>query len=278
VVVVPCFAATSRTYTCTVAEYVHAPRTFARDLSGPLSAMAATTSGSAACESRTAGGDETPRSAAVASRAALVRVIGRRMRVFAPAGKRALATCLLPRLIPEPSADHGRMWTVSVEAVGSGAVLVPALQIDRHGTVGALRARVAGTLSVRLFVGHGGAELAKQDDAQSVADSGLWDGATLVVVQHLCDGCRQPFAQVTCDRCKTCTVCEPRTHYTCCGCQKTKCPLNGESVWCHSCRARSCCECCDDGVCAVCSQYACWYCHENFDCGHCFDTQPWRYD
>jgi hypothetical protein len=216
--------------------------------------MAATTLTLVACESRTGGGDETPRSAAVlASRAALVRVIGRRMRVFAPAGKRALATCLLPRLIPEPSADHGRMWTVSVEAVGSGVVLVPALQIDRHGTVGALRARVAGTLSVRLFVGHGGAELAKQDDAQSVADSGLWDGATLVVVQHLCDGCRQPFAQVTCDKCNACTVCEPRTHYTCCGCQKTKCPLNDESVWCHSCRARSCCECCDDGVCVPCA-------------------------
>jgi len=84
---------------------------------------------------------------------------------------------------------------VQVEAFGSGVVLHEALSVAVDATVGELRRRALSvvalpprTRTVRLFVGHGGAEL--DDDAKLVSDTaiaaGEIDETPLVLFPTLC--------------------------------------------------------------------------------------------
>ncbi len=129
--------------------------------------------------------------AAAAARASLRVFIAKRMDFWAPKAKRALATCLLDA--PSDSiagiknaVPSGALLTVSVEAVASGTVILPALSVDRETTVGRLKrllkdvAKTPSSLALRLFVGHGGMELS--DDARCVCEYDVPDGATLVQV------------------------------------------------------------------------------------------------
>jgi hypothetical protein len=123
--------------------------------------------------------------------AAMLRVVGKAMHFFAPQAKRALAACFLPlpvsqRTLPYDDGYPAQL-TISVEAVGSGIVIVPALQVYQDTTVGALKALIEARCvpvpsgAIRVFVGHGGEELA--DDLQSVCAATVADGATLVLVR-----------------------------------------------------------------------------------------------
>jgi hypothetical protein len=121
-------------------------------------------------------------------RTALLRVMVTRMQFFAPQAKRALAACVCG--LPEEgrAQQQPQPWlTISVEAVGSGKVLVPALQVDRDATIGALRASIFARLSlptpgtIRLLTGHGGVELAVEYDAMPLEASAVADGGTVVV-------------------------------------------------------------------------------------------------
>ena len=104
------------------------------------------------------------------------------MQFWAPQAKRALAACFfhLPRSAPHDDGDAAHL-TIQVEAVGSGIVILPALQVTWDTTVAALKARIQGCRGgIRLFAGHGGKELA--DDLQSVRAAGVAHGATLVLM------------------------------------------------------------------------------------------------
>jgi hypothetical protein len=128
-----------------------------------------------------------------ANGAALLRVVAQAMQFFCPQAKLALAACFLhlPRVDagtqPDDESDAAQL-TLSVEAVGSGSVIVPALRVDGGTTVGALKALIDGRYlpaspgTIRLFVGHGGEELA--DDMQPIrAAAAVADGATLALVR-----------------------------------------------------------------------------------------------
>ena len=137
--------------------------------------------------------------------AAVVRVVGKGMRLFIPRAKQVLAACLLAsnpgegeeaeeEEVEEEKGQQRR--TVTVEAVVSGLVLVPALQLDRDSTIGALRAAVAQACgipaqTVRLFAGHGGVELELDTGALDIVD-----GAVVVVAKDLptvmCCVCGRP--------------------------------------------------------------------------------------
>lgn len=164
-------------------------------------------------------------------RAALVRVVGTSMQFFVPAAKRALAACLY-QCGHHAVAPKERKWTISVEAVGSGAVLASALQVDPDDTVGALRAQISGlrnVADVRLFVGHGGAELPLHGERLRVRDSLLSDGATVVVaVEFFCEQCDVACAEQVCCACKTslCPACELK----CPACDAVTCPPCGLAV------------------------------------------------
>jgi hypothetical protein len=88
---------------------------------------------------------------------------------------------------PPHDDGYAAQLTISVEAVGSGVVIVPAVQVFRDSTVGALKALIEGRCvpvssgAIRVFVGHGGEELA--DDLQSVRAAAVADGATLVLAR-----------------------------------------------------------------------------------------------
>ncbi len=118
-------------------------------------------------------------------RAAVVRVVSKALQVWAPQAKRALAACFFhlpvdPRPAPHEDGDAAHL-TIQVEAVGSGIVVLPALQVHWDTTVAALKARIQGCRGgIRLFAGHGGKELA--DDLQSVRAAGVAHGATLVLM------------------------------------------------------------------------------------------------
>jgi hypothetical protein len=107
------------------------------------------------------------------------------MQLWAPQAKRALAACFFhlpvdPRPAPHEDGDAAHL-TIQVEAVGSGTVILPALQVSWDTTVAALKARIQGCPGgIRLFAGHGGKELA--DDLQSVRAAGVAHGATLVLM------------------------------------------------------------------------------------------------
>jgi hypothetical protein len=178
------------------------------------------------------------------------------------------------------------MWTVSVEAVGSGAVLIPALQLDPASSVGALHAKIAsfknGT-AVRLFVGHGGPELTDAAETH-VSDSSLWDGATVVVVTVMCDACMQPCIDGACYQCRIplCRACDPaacddcgasvcRTCTDrlerCLDCEYVPCPqcaglehCCGEAKECVHCTADTCPSCSDQRGCDACGGIVCDSC------------------
>jgi hypothetical protein len=107
------------------------------------------------------------------------------MQPWAPQAKRALAACFFhllldPRAAPHEDGDAAHL-TIQVEAVGSGTVILPALQVTWDTTVAALKARIQGCRGgIRLFAGHGGKELA--DDLQSLRAAGVAHGATLVLM------------------------------------------------------------------------------------------------
>jgi hypothetical protein len=147
--------------------------------------------------------------------AAMLRVLDKAMQFFAPQAKRALAACFLHLPVDQEEDDddddeeaeddeeadddertplhddgYAVQLTISVEAVGSGIVIVPALQVDQDTTVGALKALIEGrcvpvsSWDIRLFVGHGGEELIElADDLQSLRAAAVADGATLVLVR-----------------------------------------------------------------------------------------------
>ena len=74
--------------------------------------------------------------------------------------------------------------TVSVENVGSGVVIIPALEINPDDKVGSLRREAilsrSTSLGIRLFLGHGGKELS--DNNVTLRDASVKDGSTIVVV------------------------------------------------------------------------------------------------
>ena len=82
---------------------------------------------------------------------------------------------------------NGNKITVSVEAVGSGIIIIRALQVDPDDTIGSLRKAILsrstslGSLGITLLLGHGGAELS--DNNVTLRDAGVKDGSTIVVVQ-----------------------------------------------------------------------------------------------
>jgi hypothetical protein len=134
-----------------------------------------------------AGNGATPPGSQARNRLALLRVMGKEMQSFAPQGKRALAACIL--VLPEPEPDPpDNLWTLSVEAVGAGTVIAPALRVDPDSTIDALRTTVANLCVVstlrriRLLVGHGGPEMDASDDALALRASAVTDGATVVVI------------------------------------------------------------------------------------------------
>ena len=197
---------------------------------------------------------------------ALVRVICKRMRVSGPA--RALAACLRQHT-QQPHED--RMWTVSVEAVGSGAVLIPALQLDLASTVGALRAKIAsfknGT-DVRLFVGHGGPDLTEAAETR-VSDSSLSDGATLVVVAIVCQSYLESYIEgACCTRCSLlCLACDPAA---CDDCGASVCRTCTDDLEkCHDCQCKPCPRCAGLQHCGSCDEWTCSDCGEVQECVHC---------
>jgi hypothetical protein len=136
-----------------------------------------------------------------ATRGALTHFIACRMDFWAPRAKMALTACLLlgpqqeqhPNAVPADVAA-AQLLCVSVEAAGSGVVVVPELRVHRDATVAELKEMlfkrggggggddgdVPTTTTVRLFLGHGGAELS--DDQQSLRAYAVPEGATLVQV------------------------------------------------------------------------------------------------
>ena len=81
--------------------------------------------------------------------------------------------------------------TVTVEAVGSGSVILPALDLLPDWTINEVKEQILEkktemeydpvySRSYRLFVGHGGAEL--EDGYQLVKHSALYSDCTIVVV------------------------------------------------------------------------------------------------
>ncbi len=152
--------------------------------------------------------------AVAASRAVLHRVFARLIDFWAPRAKRALSACLVIPAVQQhqlqsrlaaraddataaaidANHDRGRQLRVSVEAAGSGVVILPALSVDPHATVGGLKRLVVqswGTstvvppptppVTIRLFVGHGGEELL--GDAVLLRAYAVEDGATLALVR-----------------------------------------------------------------------------------------------
>jgi hypothetical protein len=146
-------------------------------------------------------------------RAGLLAVLARRLNSWAPAAKRALAECLLPaaaavasspRLSDAPPSPLRipADFAVCIEALGSGGVIVASLSVDPDATtVGDLKRRLrdanraaavaaaaaAGegyeekdgvTVVVRLFLGHGGPELAP--NTRTLRDCAVESGAVLV--------------------------------------------------------------------------------------------------
>jgi hypothetical protein len=246
-------------------------------------AVAASAWRTSAAEKAAAEKAKAAKAKAASCHAALLRVLSRM--AVGPAGKHALtlalaptpalapasapapahtpATCLGSRhsLQQELPGVHEGHWTVTVEAVGSGVVLAPALQVDRHSTVGALRATIVGLRNacVRLFAGHGGAEIDEQADAVRMCDSGLSDGATIVVVAMPCAGRRGPRAERMCYHCQACTVCDPaHRHCNCFCCQSALCPNSNWTYWCEECGVCTC-DSCSEGGCALCAGTVCCY-------------------
>jgi hypothetical protein len=206
--------------------------------------------------------------------AALVRVICRRVRVSGSA--RALAACLYTQQTHKEE-EEDRMWTVSVEAVGSGAVLIPALQLDPASTVGALRAKIAsfknGT-AVRLFVGHGGPEL-KEAAETRVSDSSLSDGATVVVMAIVRRSYLESYIHGAC--CMRCScLCLARDPAACDDCGAGVCRTCTDDLEkCHDCQCKPCPRCTGLQHCGSCDEWTCSDCGEVQECVHCTaDTCP----
>ncbi len=120
-------------------------------------------------------------------RAAMLRVVVKAMQFWAPQAKRALGECFVHLPVNPPHDDpDATQLTISVEAVGSGTVLVPALKVSWDTTVGRLKAFIQAACApvsqgdIRLFVGHGGEELT--NDLQSVRTAAVPCSATLVLM------------------------------------------------------------------------------------------------
>ncbi len=118
----------------------------------------------------------------------MLRVLSRWLNGYAPHAKKLLAASVLGEQpeAPQAAAENANQVTVSVENVGSGIIIIPALEINPDDTVGSLREAIVsrstslGSLGIRLFLGHGGAELS--DNNVTLRDAGVKDGSTIVVV------------------------------------------------------------------------------------------------
>lgn len=119
----------------------------------------------------------------------VVRVVGKWLTFHAPHSITLLATCLFDARPPSPPGGE-RTVRVAVEAVGSGTVVVPALEVGRKITVGALKAEIERFLidaplgALQLSLGHGTAWF-EDDGAQPFATDSVWDGdMPPLVVSH----------------------------------------------------------------------------------------------
>ena len=117
----------------------------------------------------------------------MLRVLSRGLNFFAPDAKKLLAASVLGEQpeAPQAAEENANQVRVSVENVGSGVVIIPALEINPDDKVGSLRREAilsrSPSLSRRLFLGHGGTELS--DNNVTLRDAGVKDGSTIVVVQ-----------------------------------------------------------------------------------------------
>jgi hypothetical protein len=116
----------------------------------------------------------------------MLRVLSRSLNVFAPDAKKLLAASVLGEQpeAPQAAEENANQVTVSVENVGSGIIIIPALEINPDDTIGSLREAILScstSLGVTLFLGHGGTELS--DNNVTLRDAGVKDGSTIVVVQ-----------------------------------------------------------------------------------------------
>jgi hypothetical protein len=113
-------------------------------------------------------------------------ILAKWFKYYCPRVNGLLAECLLgaPRRVHQAAAQNANQIRVSVENVGSGVVIIPALQVDPNHTVASLREDILSrstSLGIRLFLGHGGKELS--DNNVTLRDAGVKDGNTIVVVQ-----------------------------------------------------------------------------------------------
>ena len=120
----------------------------------------------------------------------MLRVLSRWLNVFAPDAKKLLAASVLGEQpeAPQAAEENANQVRVSVENVGSGIIIIRALEINPDDTVGSLRETILSRssssqslLEIKLFLGHGGAELS--DNNVTLRDAGVKDGSTIVVVQ-----------------------------------------------------------------------------------------------
>ena len=210
-----------------------------------------------------------------ASRSGLVRVFARRARqLLAPRAQQAFAACL-GYCAGDDWADSA-LWTVAVEAVGSGVVYAPALRIVPGETVGPLRSAVAATWpqqgKVRLFAGHGGPELDVEADATCLDCSAVTNGSVVVVARwHCVCGAHCTCVCMRCDE-KLCqsgaetrgTQCMDCDSFFCEGCKSA----GGDN--CTECGAYTCTQCGGGDNCTECGLYTCTQCgSDGTRCGEC---------
>jgi hypothetical protein len=113
-------------------------------------------------------------------------IMAKRFKYYCPWVNGLLAECLLgaPRRVHQAAAQNANQVRVSVEAVGSGVIIIPALKVNSDDTVGSLREAILSrgtSLGIRLFLGHGGEELS--DNNVTLRDASVKDGSTIVVAQ-----------------------------------------------------------------------------------------------
>ncbi len=113
-------------------------------------------------------------------------ILAKWFKYYCPRVNGLLAECLLgaPRRVHQAAGQNANQIRVSVENVGSGIIIIRALEINPDDTVGSLREDILSrstSLGIRLFLGHDGAELS--DNNVTLRDAGVLDRSTIVVVQ-----------------------------------------------------------------------------------------------
>lgn len=132
--------------------------------------------------------------------------IGKWLDNYVLKAKRLIGEFLLGRL-PGPADDEtgsamgeghgeseeGRCVAVSVEAMGSGKVLVPHIEVLETNTIRELKLLIVSqapsldATTTRIFKGHGGYELAREN--QTLFSYGMQHKATVVATTSMCLSC-----------------------------------------------------------------------------------------